>query len=310
MNFDASKLSKSKEAFVIAADSNQNIKKRNEIYARVPGDVFIPAGGRPYSVNNKNWRMFIGEDEKPTVRAIIEGANIFFTPEARTMHQEQVIIIIKDSSANKTGVICSSYEIMASLTMSEKEFLAIKDEYVSEVIQILRSKADAEAKLLFRAFVQADGSKTFVDLSLEISKEINNITDIMLDELSKKQDEVVNDEFYKTIVERHCPKILLKKYGKRVHSDLPDPHKIAIIASYIASYIVYNEGLGWLRTFPKEHWSTALKIYMEKDRLANDLVKSVGKSSIQDKDQVQAILAKSAARNLTMMELQKKFILN
>src|SRR6185437_10890580 len=124
----------------------------NNLHFNVKADVFIPAGGRPYTVNDKNWSQFVGPDGAPTTRAVVEGANIFFTSEARTELQKKGILMIKDSSANKTGVICSSYEIIASLTLSTDEFLAIKDLYVPQVIDILRHKADQEAKLLFQEY--------------------------------------------------------------------------------------------------------------------------------------------------------------
>ena len=45
--------------------------------------------------------------------------------------------IVKDSSANKCGVICSSMEIAASMVLSNDEFLALKDEYVTQVRLLL-----------------------------------------------------------------------------------------------------------------------------------------------------------------------------
>ena len=48
------------------------------------------------------------------------------------------IPIIKDSSANKCGVICSSMEIVASMTLSDDEFVQIKPDYVAEVLTRLR----------------------------------------------------------------------------------------------------------------------------------------------------------------------------
>ncbi len=310
VEYDKTKLGKSSEAFIISADTNEKIKIRNEIYKRVYADVFIPAGGRPYSVSGKNWTDFFDKSGNPSVRAIVEGANIFFTDEARQHLQEKGILIIKDSSANKTGVICSSYEIIASLTLSTDEFMAIKEQYVSEVIEILRQKADAEAKLLFRAYAEEDGSKTLVELSLLISKEINRITDILLEALTEDKDNVLNDDLYQHIIKIHCPKILREGYPERILERLPDPHKIAIISSWIASYVVYNEGLTWLRSIPVKHWFEALKIYIEKDRLSSQLLNSVSQSNLFEKDQVKAILSMSAARNLTVMELLNRKILN
>jgi glutamate dehydrogenase len=311
VDFDQTKLSSKENGFVIAADSNENIRVRNEIYRRYYADIFIPAGGRPYSVHGKNWNEFFDEKNEPTVRAIVEGANIFFTDEAREKLQERGILIIKDSSANKTGVVCSSYEIIASLVLEPDEFLDIKDLYVSEVIDRLRHRADLEAKLLFRSFSQEDGNKSLVELSLMISKEINRITDVLLEELSKKTEEVLNDPFYQDIVIRHCPSILVEKYGReRILSKLPMAHQIAIISSSIASYVVYNEGLGWLRSIPKKHWFDALIIYMQKDSLTSQLIKAVSDSDISVKEDINAILSRSAARNLTIIELQKRLILS
>lgn len=306
MEFDKAKLSGDPQAFVILANNNENIRIRNEIYRKVYADIFIPAGGRPYSVNDKNWADFFTKTGQATVRAIVEGANIFFTEEARRQLQDRGIIIIKDSSANKTGVICSSYEIIASLTLSKDEFLAMKEQYVSDVIKILRSKADQEAKLLFRSLVQQE-NKTLVELSLMISKEINQLTDVLLEKLTERMEEVLEDPFYQEIVIRHCPPGLVEKYHDRILERLPDAHKIAIISSSIASYVVYREGLGWIKALPKAYQFDALIIYMQKDLLANRLIDAINTAPIEDREQINSILTRSAARNLTDLELQSRF---
>ncbi|HSC71477.1 MAG TPA: NAD-glutamate dehydrogenase domain-containing protein, partial [Candidatus Methylomirabilis sp.] len=46
----------------------------------VPADLFVPAGGRPETVDGTNWSRFFRDDGTPTVRAIVEGANSFLTP--------------------------------------------------------------------------------------------------------------------------------------------------------------------------------------------------------------------------------------
>lgn len=53
-------------------------------------------------------------------------------------------MIIKDSSANKCAVICSSYEILACILLNEDEFLNIKTKYVEEVQTRLRHLAKVE----------------------------------------------------------------------------------------------------------------------------------------------------------------------
>jgi glutamate dehydrogenase len=294
---------KGKGAFVIKADTPENMKIRSEIHATVDADILIPGGGRPYTVNDRTWELFI-KNGRPTVRAIIEGANIFFTAGARKKLQEHGILMIKDSSANKTGVICSSYEIIASLTLSEKEFLEIKPVYVSQVIDILRIKADNEAKLLFREFLRSGGKRSLVELSMDVSREINEVTDVLLEELTRREKEVEKDQFFMELVLAHCPKILVEKYRARTLEKLPLAHKIATLAAYMASNIVYREGLGWLDRIAVNHRYNVCLSYMKNDKLRGELVSAVEHSGLPNKDKIMAILERSATRDLTILGLE------
>ena len=86
-------------------------------------------------------------------------ANLFTTPEAReALFKEAGVVFVKDSSANKCGVICSSYEIMSSMLLSDDEFHEVKDELVADVVSKLRALARLEAELLFREFAGAPGA--------------------------------------------------------------------------------------------------------------------------------------------------------
>ena len=81
---------------------------RNTIH-EVKTDIFIPAGGRPRTFNETNIKEFLDETGKPSSKGIIEGANLYLTQKARRTLEKLGVLIIKDSSANKTGVICSSF---------------------------------------------------------------------------------------------------------------------------------------------------------------------------------------------------------
>ncbi len=116
----------------------------------VPADLFIPAGGRPETIDGTNWPRFLAADGSPSAKVIVEGANSFLTPEARARLQERGVVILKDASANKCGVISSSYEIIGNLLMTEKEFLANREEYVRDVLEILEKRAGDEAECIFR----------------------------------------------------------------------------------------------------------------------------------------------------------------
>jgi len=307
--FDASKLSMSedelgKKAFVLKADHPEGVQQRNNLHFEAMAEVFIPAGGRPYTVHEKNWKQFIQAGGAPTCRAIVEGANIFFTSKAREELQKVGILIFKDSSANKTGVICSSFEIIASLTLEPKEFEAIKPVYVDQVITKLREKADKEAKLLLVEYQRFGGEKTLVQLSIELSREINAITDSLLAEFSKRPDLVETDTVCTQILMRHCPQILVDKYSDRI-AKLPIAHRVAILASYIASYVVYKEGFGWMLSAPAEECFEKCMLYMKNDIASRDLVDSFRSKNDKKSQQIADILERSAARDLTDIEIQK-----
>src|SRR5690606_30237206 len=99
-------------------------------------DVFIPAGGRPRTLNEGNYQEFLDEAGVPTSKVIVEGANLYLTQWTRRALEELGVLVIKDSSANKTGVICSSFEVLSGLALTEEEFLAHKEELVKEILEI------------------------------------------------------------------------------------------------------------------------------------------------------------------------------
>lgn len=300
-HFDAKQLSKAKGAFVITADTNEHIKMRNTLYAKAVADIFIPAGGRPYTVNSDNWQLFLQPDGTPSARGIVEGANIFFTDEARERLQEKGVLIFKDSSANKCGVISSSFEILSSLVLSPDEFLEIKEEYVTQVIDRLHLKADAEAKLLLREFHERGRKTNLVELSKIISSVINRVTDLVAAHLETMADNDLRDSLFDQLVHEYAPEVLAEKYGERLQTLIPRSYRAAIISADIASRLVYTEGVSWLEHLPDERIVATVLTYMEKQRHVMELLKSIGKSKLKNKDDIALILQTAGARTLTRL---------
>jgi glutamate dehydrogenase len=298
VEFSKAKLSGDAKAFVISADSKENIKVRDNLYANVEAEIFIPAGGRPFTVKDSNWQRYLKPDGTPSSLAIVEGANIFFTPTARKNLVQSGVVVIKDSSANKTGVICSSYEIIACLTLSPEEFAAIKPTYVNQVIQILREKADKEAKLLFREWTMRVSETNLVDLSYEVSAEINKAKDITRERLNRLSDAELSSEKFNFILYQHCPQILVEKYRDRIVSRLPRAHKIAIMSAYMASHLVYKEGLSLLDTLePEQVFKLALE-YIDAEQAVDRMILDVTNSALPDKDKLVSILKGAGAKQL------------
>mmetsp|Transcript_26460 Transcript_26460/g.39650 ORF Transcript_26460/g.39650 Transcript_26460/m.39650 type:complete len:132 (-) Transcript_26460:627-1022(-) len=128
------------------------------MHNRLAADAFIPAGGRPGTIDITNYKKYLQEDGSPSSPLIVEGANLFITGDARkALYDEGGVVIVKDSSANKCGVITSSYEICAAMLLSEEDFYDNKEQIVEEVIDKLRELAKMEAELLFKEFAHQKG---------------------------------------------------------------------------------------------------------------------------------------------------------
>lgn len=215
---------------------------RNTVH-EVATDIFVPAGGRPRTLNNTNFRDFLTDRGAPSSKAIVEGANLYLTPWARLSLEKMGVLIIKDSSANKAGVICSSFEVLSGLVLNDKEFIKHKSELVSQVLEILKKLAYAEAKLLLSTYNK--GGRFLTEISNLISDRINLFTDQLLSHFeSIKLSSDPKDPLIRCYLD-YCPPILRDKFQERLIHQIPDIHKKAIIASKVASTLVYSRGVDW-----------------------------------------------------------------
>lgn len=211
----------------------------NRLVFTVDADLFIPAGGRPETIAAHNVEQFFSSDGAPTARAIVEGANSFITPDARIALQNRGVVIMRDASANKCGVISSSYEIIANLMLTDEEFLANKGRYVSDVIAILNRLAEQEANLVIRRHRAAQGSLPYTEISSQLSREINTHYAKMF-AYFQASPELAQDARYEKAILSHMPALLGEKaeFRERV-AHLPAKIKSAILASKLSSALVY-----------------------------------------------------------------------
>jgi len=205
-------------------------------------DVFIPCGGRPETIHDGNWEKLFDSNQNPTARVIVEGANSFISPRAREKIQKKGIPILKDSSANKCGVICSSYEILGGLLMKDSEFLHYKDEYVRDVLTILEKRAVDEVETIFNRHKESRGNLLYTEISNEISYKINELTDKIYDYLIEHPDKI-EKPYYSKILLLHLPNFIQKrkKFRDRIKR-LPLKYRVAIISTEIATRSIYQGG--------------------------------------------------------------------
>ena len=195
-------------------------------------DIFVPCGGRPSTVNIDNWRSFANGDGTGC-RAIVEGTNSFLTPAARIELQKSGILDVKDASANKCGVITSSYEILSGLMLDEDEFRREKETLVPQVMEILAFNAKREAEWLF-ATRRVTG-EFLSDLTDRLSRSIN-AKNVEVSEYLDTHPELITDE----LLLAHLPKMFTDSYRDRLKR-LPAEYRKAIASVELAGRIIYNE---------------------------------------------------------------------
>ncbi len=284
-NFDKSKLGP--QGSITSVEDPEGVHLRNTLHNRIECDAFIPCGGRPATMHAGNWKNYLTEDGKPSAKLIVEGANLFLTPKARKELSNAGTLILKDSSANKCGVICSSFEIGACMLLNEEEFMEIKETFVEQVLTRLRLLARAEAELLARLH-QHHPHSPLPEMSIQISKIMGRVSDSIIanwDNMSEIQTKKLQQ-----LVLEHLPQVLLERVGDRVWTEMPQAYLQWMMAKTLAAKIVYREGFEYLETMEDADLAGLALRYLdleeERDSLTNDILKS----DLQYKDRVAALL--------------------
>ncbi len=215
---------------------------------RFKADLFVPCGGRPGSININNWHNLIDEKGQPRFRLIVEGANLFLTQQARLRLEEKGVIIYKDASANKGGVTSSSLEVLASLTLNDKEYeelMCIRNgqispfrrAYIKEILKIIRENARLEWAIIWKEHEKRGLPRSV--LSDLISEKIVQIKDaIYASDLYKDK------TLFRQVISCCVPSVLIKRVGlKRLIKRIPANYLRAMFSSHLASRYVYQYGL-------------------------------------------------------------------
>ena len=291
-------------ASVIPATDRAGESVRNELHNTVVSDVFVPCGGRPYTINDGNWGRFFTATGRPSAKAMVEGANIFITAEARHHLEDAGVLVFKDSSANKGGVICSSYEVLAGLVCDEVEFLAMKSRYVAETVGLIRSVVEAEAAALLAAWHRRRGRARLSDLSAEFSAEINRASGLIEPAIASRLVDPVFAAHWDHHLRGHCPAVLIERFADRLVPRIPAAHRVAILAKRLASRLVYQEGLTWCQTWltHERAWDT-LAAWLEADHQARIWATAIATSSLPEATRLATAVRHGVARELVRQHL-------
>jgi len=282
-------------------DTEEGIKMRNTMHFRVEADAFIPAGGRPNTIDVHNYKSFLKADGTPSSPLIIEGANLFLTKEAReNLFNEAGVLIVKDSSANKCGVICSSYEISAAMLLNEEEFFENKEVIVHQVLDKLRSLARMEAELLFREYESYPGSLT--SFSQIISNTINMTKDALIKALDTLSDE--ERDSLLPLFRDHLPAKIADMAFDRVYDRVPLQYIKNAIASSLASKMVYKEGTKFVQSVSDEDIADTALRYLKGEKEIATLRNILSEADMPESEKVMILqlLEAGGARTLLTMK--------
>ena len=189
--------------------------------------------------------------------------NLFFDKKARQALFDHCgsdrISIIKDSSANKCGVICSSMEIVASMILDEDEFKTLKPRYVPQVLERLRELARLEARMLFTEAAR-DRSVALPTLSERISVAILRVgraLDDALDKLPRAEQQALFP-----LVRESIPPELFSEPSIELRARMVFLAVSALIrTSGLASRLVYRRASRLLR-LPNDGLATFAQAYL------------------------------------------------
>lgn len=272
-NFNKDKLSDDKKAFLynitdknIDLPNGEHFKTGVELRNAFPqleycaGDLFVPCGGRPATVNMSNIHTMFNYQKEPKFKYIVEGANLFFTDDARRVLEEAGVHLFKDASTNKGGVTSSSLEVFAALCMDPKEhdqLLTIPDstlpppefyqQYVSEILAVIQHNASMEFSAIWKAnhetlAADGDGYVLKIDATQLLSKKINSLKEYTMKVFSEKNPE--NDWLVRAVLRRAIPRLLLVHCGiDKILGRVPEAYILAVCATWIANTFVYKYGL-------------------------------------------------------------------
>jgi glutamate dehydrogenase len=166
------------------------------------------------------------------------------------------VLLLRDASANKCGVISSSYEIIANLLLTEEEFLKHKKRYVKDVLAILVRRAADEANLIM-ARRRSQGLLA-TEISDRISGEINGHY-ARLFGFFQARPGLDAEPLFRAALLSHLPALLREdpRFRRRVDR-LPPKYRSAILAAEIGSSMVY-------RGNPDAEFEDMLRLHMERN---------------------------------------------
>jgi glutamate dehydrogenase len=275
----------SEEGQIHDAKTPSGEKLRNSMHNRIVCDVFLTGGGRPKTINSHNWQDFLQANGTPSSSIIVEGANLFLTENARQLLSEHGVLIFKDSSANKCGVICSSFEILAGMVMTQDEFLENKEPFVAEVIDRLRKLAGLEAQILLRTY-RLNPQLTLPDISMRLSEVINNVARVIYAHICENPDMI---DAMGAVTSFYIPPMLQGRLKTIEQSE----YYRKMLSAIVSGKIIYTEGIEFFEDLTDEAIIKLVREFLSYEPEIQGYIDSIGRSDIPEKEKILRLIKRS-----------------
>ncbi|KAK0522349.1 NAD-dependent glutamate dehydrogenase [Tilletia horrida] len=258
-NFDASKLSK--EGYIVKVEDTDltlpsgevvadGVAFRNSAHLMYQADLFVPCGGRPEAINVSNVGKLFNKDGKCHFDALVEGANLFCSKQARLELEKRGVILFPDASTNKGGVTSSSLEVLAGLSLTDEEWaehMMLKEKgkpsefylsYVKDIQAIISKNAAGEFNALWREHEKTKKPRSV--LSAELSLALNTLAEEL------ESTDLYSQPQLRSIVLSHVfPPTLLTLVGlEKLTERVPESYLRSAFAARLSAEFVYKYGPG------------------------------------------------------------------
>ncbi|MEN8254762.1 MAG: NAD-glutamate dehydrogenase domain-containing protein [Verrucomicrobiota bacterium] len=221
------------------------------LIAKANIQAFIPCGGFRETINSGNVRTFL--DIFKELQVIVEGANVFFDDAARRVIATGTDIRqIKDSTANKGGVTCSSMgEVLPAILLGNAYGKTILDDpetqvrLIADMFTSIQRNAVAETRILL-ALNEKEGVPLF-ELSVRTSEQMLSLQE----KLMEKKDILLPDgSLVQAALKAYVPVTLRKCVGMdRILRTLRRPeftaYRDAIVTKQLAVTALYRHAGEW-----------------------------------------------------------------
>jgi len=258
-NFDRSKLSQNGylvrvEDTDVVLPSGETVADgvafRNSAHLAYKADLFVPCGGRPEAINVSNVAKLFNKDGKCNFDAVVEGANLFCSKQARLELEKRGVILFPDASTNKGGVTSSSLEVLAGLSLTDEEWaehMMLKEEgkpsafylsYVKDIQSIIGQNAASEFNALWREHEKTRKPRSV--LSAELSTALNTLAEEL------ESTDLYSQPSLRSIVLSHVfPPTLIDLVGlDELVARVPESYLRSAFAAKLSAEFVYKYGPG------------------------------------------------------------------